>query len=251
MTPPFPLSTIGQHFGDNAVALYQQGLGLKGHPGTDFEEPWGTPIPCAADGIVSAVLSPSDLAFYRAVNTIVEFNDKCYEVQYGHCSDIFVKPGDTVTVGQIVANVGNAGPVYVNGVLVSEADKLAGSHAGAHLHFQVREILKVPANDTTYAHYLNDGSGRLVLNGFAYAVPNWDNGYNGCVDAEPLFTPVDAPQINKTPPPSPVQAPQVDLSPADRLYVLAAQYVAQGRTIQATILFAVAKVVEAFSTPAS
>lgn len=193
LTPPFPTSTIVQHFGQNAVTLYQQGLGLKGHPGTDFGEPWGTPIPNAIDGaVVSCILNrdnPNLMAF-RAVNTIYEDATGCYEIQYGHCSTISVDVGQTLKQGDIVGEIGNTGDVFVGGREVTQAEKDAGSHAGAHLHFQVRVIQKEPVGTPLNPehHYLNDGSTILTLNGFHYWTPNYANGYNGCVDPELYFS---------------------------------------------------------------
>ena len=37
-------------------------------------------------------------------------------------------------------------------------------------------------------HYLNDGTGELILNGFKYQVVDWDNGYNGCENPTQFFT---------------------------------------------------------------
>lgn len=198
LTPPFPINTIDNPFGPAAGVLlaYYETLGIKGHPGIDFNVPWGTPIPCAiGNSVVSALLSQDNpnLMAFRAVNTIYEDETGCYEIQYGHVSSMNVKIGQTLNQGDVVANVGNTGDVFTetDGVLteVSEASKLAGSHAGAHLHFQVRIIVKELATGQIDAskHYLNDGIGELILDGYRYYVPEWDNGYDGCVDPTLFF----------------------------------------------------------------
>lgn len=200
LTPPFPLTEIGQGFGQNADPKYGE-LDLAGHPGIDFGGPtfFGTPIPNTIEGaIVSAILSKDNpnLEAYRAVNTIVDGGDGFfYEIQYGHVNNIIVKVGDVLKLGQEVATVGNTGDVYTvtNGVahLVTDAQKQAGSHAGAHLHYQVRQCVQVPQNTVQKPgeYYLNNGVGGLVLNGFKYRVLDWNNGFNGCVNPMQFFLP--------------------------------------------------------------
>lgn len=191
IAPPFQK---GQGFGENANGSYHA-AGMDGHPAIDYggSGDWGKAIPNAIEGaVVSALLSKDNpnLEAYRAVNTIFDDGENgCYEIQYGHVLGMNVKVGDTLKVGQGLAALGNTGEVYGGNPLrlITDEEKKAGSHAGAHVHFQVRLIKKVPINDASYAHYLNDGSGRLVLKGFSYAIPNFDNGYNGCVDPTQFF----------------------------------------------------------------
>lgn len=195
LTPPFALSTIGQGFGKNAVN-YESVDGTIGHPGIDFTQAWGTPIPCAIDGAVVSCLLDKDnvnLMAFRAVNTIYEDATGCYEIQYGHVSAMApIKVGQVLKAGDIVGNIGNTGAVFAGTppVEVTATQKNAGSHAGSHLHFQVRVIQKVPASQPNVAgaHYLNDGVGQLLLNGYKYLIPNFNNGYDGCVDPTPFFT---------------------------------------------------------------
>lgn len=195
---PFPQSTIDNGFGPSAspaVNAYYEGLGLVGHPGLDYAVPWGTKIPSASVCTVSALLSEAnpDLMAFRAVNTIVEAPEGCYEVQYGHVDQMYVKVGDILKVGDSIGTVGNTGDVFEcstgNCVEVTEAQKLSGSHAGSHLHFQVRVLNKVPADQPNVegVHYLNNGEGELILNGFKYQIANFTNGENGCVDPANFF----------------------------------------------------------------
>lgn len=196
LIPPFPLNTISQGFGGTAVN-YNSLTGTIGHPGIDFAIPWGTPIPFATDAYCYSVMSKDNpnLMAYRAVFTIVDEADVSYEISYGHCSEIVAKPATWVKQGDIAADVGNTGDVFVGGVEVTAVQKLAGSHAGAHLHFQVRVLKKVVAGLPLDAskHYVNDGFGILTTNGYHYEVPNWNNGYNGCVDPAPFFATETAP----------------------------------------------------------
>ncbi len=192
LTPPLPLSRIGQGFGQNKDPAYAA-QGLLGHPGIDFggDIDWGKPIPSPIQGaIVSALLSKDNpnLEGYRATNMLYDDMDgSSYEIQFGHCSKMTSVVGKPYADGQ--AYIGNTGDVYTGQPphLVTDAEKKAGSHAGAHVHFQVRKVIKQPVNapDITGVTYLNDGSGRLTLNGFKYY---WiQNGYNGCIDPAPFF----------------------------------------------------------------
>ncbi len=186
LASPFPTASISQNFGDNAISYYKEGLGLKGHPGIDYQVPYGTTIQAAADSYCYAVLSKNNpnLMAYRAVCTIVDD----YEVIYGHCSEIWASVG-WYKSGDVLARVGNTGSVFANGVEVSEKEKLAGSPKGVHLHFQVRKVKKVPAvSQEIGKHYLNDGTSLYKTpDGFIYEVPDWDNGFNGCVDPKQFF----------------------------------------------------------------
>jgi murein DD-endopeptidase MepM/ murein hydrolase activator NlpD len=236
LTPPFALSTIVQGFGDNAVTAYA-GMGLKGHPGQDYGVPYGTPIKCAVKSQCYSTMSKNNpnLMAYRAVFTIIDDVNCSYEVSYGHCSEMYAVPGKTYDVGEVLALVGNTGDVYVGGAEVTNAEKIAGSHAGAHLHFQVRVLQKesatIPTDNTK--HYVNDGFGILTLNGFHYYVPDFNNGYNGCVDPEPFFD-------LSTP-------PATDLLPSDRLAIVGNQMMATNQT-QARIVLAVARLLKAFNS---
>lgn len=190
-----PNLSVGQRFGENADGAYAAD-GLLGHPGIDYGGTinYGQPVLCAVGGsTVSALLSKgsSNLESYRAVNTIYEDETGCYEIQYGHVIDMYVNVGDKLVLGQHIASIGNTGDVYGGTPfgLITDAQKRAGSHQGAHIHLQVRvvvkEALSTPVDSTK--HYVNNGSGTLELDGFRYSVPEWDNGYNGCVDPSMFY----------------------------------------------------------------
>lgn len=199
IAPPF---VKGQGFGENAADVYRNS-GLLGHPAIDYggTQDYGKAVPNSCDGaFVSAILSKDspNLEAYRAVNTIYEDGTGCYEIQYGHLVDVNVRVGDILMVGNKIGTLGNTGQVYGGNPfhLITHNEKAAGSREGSHVHFQVRSIKKVSENDSNYAHYLNDGSGRLVFNRFSYAVPNFNNGYNGCLNPEQFYNPVHF-QFNK------------------------------------------------------
>lgn len=189
---PYSKDTITQRFGDNANPLYV-GQGLKGHPAYDWGVPWGTIIPnCTPDAYCYSIMHQNDpvLGDYRAAFFIVETETGVYEVSYGHMSTILAVPGTTYQVGGTIGLVGNTGPVYVGQHEVSEAEKDAGSHAGAHLHGpQIRVVTKTKYTNT-YKNYLMNETGKPYrdTDGFFYGIPNYYNGYNGCVSLAPFST---------------------------------------------------------------
>lgn len=188
LVTPFPEKTITQHFGANAVSLYTQGLGLKGHPGTDYGMPWGSQIPSATNAYCYSIILNSNPAFYQCVYTLVDDGEFSYEVSYGHISSTDLKIG-AVKQGDIVGRVGNTGSVYAGGNEVTTEEKLAGSRLGSHLHFQVRKLKKTPyaTMDISKPH-INDGQGLYTSpQGFVYEIIDYTLGYNGCVDPEQFF----------------------------------------------------------------
>lgn len=180
---PAPLTTITQGFGANENPSYHAD-GLKGHAGCDFGLPYGSPLYACIEGYVYSIMNKGavDPSKYQAIYQLVDGTDGyAYEVSYGHLSAIKALPGDYVKVGQIIGSTGNSGPVYANGVAVTVAERLAGSHAGQHLHFQVRKCRKVVSTIPS-GHYLQSGDGILYEGGYYYEVLNWESGYNGCVN---------------------------------------------------------------------
>lgn len=229
LTPPFPLTTIAQRFGDNANPLYK-GQGLKGHSGIDFGVPYGSAIPSATDSLCYSVMNKDNpnLMFYRAVFTIIDDVDFSYEVSYGHCSDITAVPDTKCLQGAVLGHTGNTGDVYAGNHAVTLEEKQAGSHAGTHLHFQVRKLKKESVNiPMGNLKYINDGQKQLVLNGFRYFVVDYENGYNGCIDPMPFFA--------------------LELTPSEKLTNLANGMMAANPK-QAKILLAVAGLLKAFTS---
>lgn len=190
---PFSKLLITQKFGDNANPLYAQ-EGLKGHPAYDWGAPWDSPVRnCAASAYCYSVMHKDDptLMDYRAVFTIVEDGNDIYELSYGHLHTIVAEVGKTYQVGDILGTVGNTGPVYAGSHEVTEAEKDAGSHAGAHLHGpQVRPVMRVKTIDYSSGNgYLMDATGFYKdSDGWYYKIINYTNGYNGCINFAPFST---------------------------------------------------------------
>ncbi len=88
---------------------------MKFHTGIDIAAPKGTPIKVAADGIVKFAGRKDGYG-----NVVVVAHADGTETVYAHASEIFVKEGQTVGGGTIVAAVGST-----------------GKSTGPHLHFEV------------------------------------------------------------------------------------------------------------------
>ncbi len=92
------------------------------HTGTDFAAPDGTPILAAVDGTVTvAEFSGGYGGLIVIEHTIAR---QTVATAYGHMweTGIHVQPGDTVTAGQHIGDVGSS-----------------GNSTGPHLHFEVRQ----------------------------------------------------------------------------------------------------------------
>ncbi len=86
------------------------------HKGTDFAGPHGTPILSTADGVVSHA------GWQGAYGRLVKIEHAAgIETRYAHMSRIHVKPGQRVSRGDRIGDMGNT-----------------GRSTGTHLHYEVR-----------------------------------------------------------------------------------------------------------------
>ena len=95
------------------------GFGIRNgtmHDGVDIAAPTGTPVHAAESG---TVIYSGRLRGYGEV--IIVRHDEHYVTVYGHNSSNLVREGETVSRGQVIANIGNSGRT-----------------TGANLHFEVR-----------------------------------------------------------------------------------------------------------------
>lgn len=181
-----PECTVSQGFGGNATATYKAG-GLLGHSGTDHDCGFGSPIHSYWDSeYVYKVLTkdhPSnDGSGFTGVFTIVEQNGKVFEFLYGHCNPSPDLLGKTITKGTLIGTQANNGEVYSNGVRITLEMQKNGDTRGTHRHDQARELRK-DGTWTPGTRYISSlGGGAFFKDGFFYAIPNYDNGYNGCFD---------------------------------------------------------------------
>ena len=182
-----PKGAISQWFGQNANAWYKK-HNLLGHTGIDIVQKYGKNIYSAiGDEYVYKVLEPTDPDRFTAVYTLAVTDMGIIEVCYGHLSKIDVFVGDIIPKGLKIGEEGNYGEVYTNGIRVSRADKIAGSRAGSHLHFQIRPVGLV-SGIVKGEHYLRNKNGsRARLEGQYLHILNKDNGYNGNINPAPYF----------------------------------------------------------------
>lgn len=103
---------VSSDFGSR-TSKYQNVTGY--HTGTDIAAKEGTEIVASMEGIVTLVSNQGDYGKHIKI--------RCNNVTtlYAHCSKIFVKEGQIVGRGQLVALVGNT-----------------GNSTGPHLHFEIR-----------------------------------------------------------------------------------------------------------------
>ena len=88
----------------------------KMHEGVDLSAAKGTPLYATGNGVVVRA------SWQRGYGELIELNHGFgYKTRYGHLSKMYVSPGDSVTRGQVIGEVGNT-----------------GVSSGAHLHYEVR-----------------------------------------------------------------------------------------------------------------
>ncbi|MFM7464975.1 MAG: M23 family metallopeptidase [Cyanobium sp.] len=87
------------------------------HSGRDFAAPEGTPVVAALSG---RVVSSGDAGGYGLAIEI-EHERPVRRTLYGHLSELYVKPGDSVRQGEVIGRVGST-----------------GLSTGPHLHFELR-----------------------------------------------------------------------------------------------------------------
>lgn len=188
---------ISQPFGGNATSTYKAG-GLQGHSGSDSSCGFGSPIYSVWDSeYVYKVLTKenpaNDGSGFTGIFTIVEQDGKVFEFLYGHCNPSPNLLGKTLKKGDLIGTEANNGEVYSNGVRITLEMQRAGDKRGSHRHDQARELRK---DTTTVAgtRYLTTlGGGLLFLNDCFYAIPNYNNGYNGCFDFTSMLK--EAPKV--------------------------------------------------------
>ena len=153
-----------QWFGQNGTPYYAENQ-LAGHTAEDYVSAYDTPIPALCDMKITWIANQDDPDFkYRAV--FGRYGEA--EVSYGHLNKIFVVVGQEVKAGEIIGTMGNTGDVYVNGKAVTVEERKLGSKAGTHSH---------------------QPQVRIIKNWDTYEVENYNNGFNGCVNPEPLYFP--------------------------------------------------------------
>uniref|UniRef100_B8HLP0 Peptidase M23 n=1 Tax=Cyanothece sp. (strain PCC 7425 / ATCC 29141) TaxID=395961 RepID=B8HLP0_CYAP4 len=88
------------------------------HSGTDLGAPMGTPVLAVMSG---EVVTADNLGGY-GLTVILSHQQRQRETLYAHLSEIFVRPGETVRLGQVIGLVGST-----------------GNSTGPHLHFEMHQ----------------------------------------------------------------------------------------------------------------
>jgi murein DD-endopeptidase MepM/ murein hydrolase activator NlpD len=88
------------------------------HSGTDLGADQGTPVLAAFAGRVEL----ADFMGGYGLTVVLRHNKETEETLYGHLSELFVKPGETVKQGEVIGRVGST-----------------GFSTGPHLHFEFRQ----------------------------------------------------------------------------------------------------------------
>lgn len=94
------------------------GGGGEGHSGLDMGAPKGTPIQAARSGIVSYVKNSGSSGY--GYHLAIDHGDGMVTL-YAHCSKVYVRSGQSVQQGDVIAAVGST-----------------GRSTGNHLHLEVR-----------------------------------------------------------------------------------------------------------------
>lgn len=128
MTPPVPLSTILQTYGQ-----FDDGSRNNHHAGLDFNVPADTPVLAVASGTVRTMLLADKQDKTHCLGNVVMISHNSGQVVslYAHLKSISVPNGLFVSQGQVIGYVGNTA-----GKLQSGEDCQS---FGAHLHFELKK----------------------------------------------------------------------------------------------------------------
>lgn len=182
-----------QGFGLNMNPLYAA-AGQKGHTGVDDTCGYGSKIYALKKGMVYKIIDKdhpaSDGSGYWGVFMLCQEPDgKWIEWQIGHCSKIYVKPGDFVEPWDFIGEEGNRGGVFSGGIQITKAMQDAGDKRGSHRHYNKKFLrpLTEEERDTFRGAYITEFSTSFPptlyqKDGKYYGVIDYYNGYNGSVD---------------------------------------------------------------------
>ena len=117
-TPSAEVLGIGLVTPTSGIITSRYGLRASGnHTGLDIAAPIGTPIAAAAAGTVTF----SGWDNYGLGYAVKISHGNGVETVYGHCSQLYVRAGETVVAGQAIAAMGST-----------------GNSTGSHLHLEIK-----------------------------------------------------------------------------------------------------------------
>ena len=138
--------------GPNPAQRFKNGLGVLTvpyggstkeeafHPGVDFANDMGTPIPATVDGIVTEVDNGHVQGENNFGNSVTIKDGNGDSHQFHHLQNIGVQPGQQVQRGQDVATMGNTGATYSQ----------SGKGDGTHLDYRIVTAYGKYKNPMTY-----------------------------------------------------------------------------------------------------
>ena len=177
-----PEGDVTQYFAENP-RLYAP-MGMKGHNGVDLVRPHGEAMFAIEDGTVVEVKDEPG-GYGRHLRFIGDAKDaKGYQNEwtYGHNFANYVKVGDKVKAGQLIALMGNTGFVVSGATPFWRRNPFAGTH----LHLGLRKVRVVKRGGWSYPQ----STIRLQ-------VISYNNGYKGAIDPLPyLMQMEDLPEIS-------------------------------------------------------
>lgn len=138
---PTLYKVITQAFGVNGN--YYKQFGLKGHEGTDIKAPDSTPLFAVADGTIYRVETADNSNYGLQVR--IEHADG-YKTVYAHCKRVYVRVGQRVAAGDVIALADNTGNSF-----------------GSHLHLTLKKDGATAAGDTDYPKDIIDPTPFLTL----------------------------------------------------------------------------------------
>ncbi|MDE7362039.1 MAG: peptidoglycan DD-metalloendopeptidase family protein [Oscillospiraceae bacterium] len=133
---------VGGYDGGSIIEMMYGHGGYVGHKGIDISASYGTPIYAAANGYVVTAVGDGYYNGGRGSYVVIQHDDG-YATNYYHMSTVYAYPGQYVTAGDMIGEVGLTGETY-----------------GPHLHFEVRlGVDGTPLNPIDYLPWHKRGSG--------------------------------------------------------------------------------------------
>lgn len=166
-----PSGRVTQFFGENANPLYKN-KGLKGHPGVDIKNGYGSYVRTHMPAHVYKV--------GECVSMLTNYDDKMYmEVKACHL-DPTVEAGETIPEDWLIGTESNHGNVYSNGVFYSDKNPKKGIK-GSHTHWQYRPVIKTDKIKKDRL-YLSDINGERYWNDGYFELVSGYGDYRGCMN---------------------------------------------------------------------
>jgi murein DD-endopeptidase MepM/ murein hydrolase activator NlpD len=143
----------------------------NGHQAVDWcpKNPYGTPLVAPCNGVVESIRTDTNIydefwaPFGKGYGIVIKDDDDQSYNLYWHCLQVFpVEVGERVTKGRtVIAQMGNSGICYSDGIEVPLEKRLKPPYPGTHLH-QERYLLDGNNNKTYYDPLMFTDFGELV-----------------------------------------------------------------------------------------